>query len=69
MTFGDSKDLSRRTAYKKELCEKVFNISGNPKYDGYQPGLASTVYNFLIKRFLDLTLQAVVLHVHCQRPC
>ena len=51
MVYGDFKDLSRRLASDKMLCDKAFNIAKNPKYDGYQRGLASLVYIFLIKNF------------------
>ena len=44
MDYGDFKDLLRKTA-----SDKV-HLSKNPKYDGYQRGLASTVYNFLDKK-------------------
>ena len=46
IAYGFFKDLNRRTAVDKELCDKAFNIAKNPKYDGYQGGLASMVYNF-----------------------
>ena len=46
MTYGDFKDLARRTASDKVLRDKAFDIAKSPKYDGYQRGLASTVYNF-----------------------
>ena len=36
-------------ASDKVLKDKAFNIAKNPKYDGYQRGLASMVYKFLIK--------------------
>ena len=49
MAYGDSKDLKRRTASDKFLTDKAFAIAKNPKYDGYQRGLASMVINFLIK--------------------
>ena len=49
MAYGDFKDLTRRTAPDKILRDKAFNIAKNPKYDGYQRGLASMVYGFLIK--------------------
>ena len=49
MAYGDFKDLERRTTSDKVLRDKVFNIAKNPKYDGYQRGLASMVYKFLIK--------------------
>ena len=41
--YGDLKDLPRRTASVKLLRDKVFNIAKNPKYDGYQRGLASMI--------------------------
>ena len=44
MAYGDSKDLKRRTFSDKVLKDKAFNIAKNPKYDGYQRGLASMVY-------------------------
>ena len=49
MAYGDFKDLTRRTAFDKILCDKAFNIAKNPKYDGYPRGLASMVYKFLSK--------------------
>ena len=50
MAYGDFKDLNRRTAVDNVFRDKAFNIAKNPKYDGYQRGLASVVYNFLIKK-------------------
>ena len=44
MAYGDFKDLNRKTAAGKVLCDKAFNIDKNPKYNGYQRGLASMVY-------------------------
>ena len=41
MAYGDFKDLKRRTFSDKVLRDKAFNIAKNPKYDGYQRGLAS----------------------------
>ena len=49
MPYGDFKDLNRRTAADKLLHDKAFNIAKNPEYDGYQHGLASTVYKFFEK--------------------
>ena len=45
--YRDFKDLTRRTALDKKLCDKAFNIAKNFKYGGYQLGLASIAY----KRF------------------
>ena len=43
-------DLKRRTYTDKVLRNKAFNIGKNPKYDGYQRGLASMVYKFFDKK-------------------
>ena len=50
MAYGHFKDLARRTASDKILRDKAFNIAKNPKYDGYQRGLASMVYKFFDKK-------------------
>ena len=50
MAYRDFKDLKRKTASDKILRHKAFNIAKNPKYDGYQRGLASTVYKFFEKK-------------------
>ena len=50
MTYGDFKDLAKRTASDKVLRDKIFNITKNPKYDGYQRGIASMIYNFFDKK-------------------
>ena len=49
MAYGHFKDLKRR-ASNKTLRVKAFNIAKNPKYDGYQRGLASMVYKFFDKK-------------------
>ena len=49
MAYGDFKCLKRRAASDKILRDKAFNIAKNPKYDGYQRGLASMVYKFFDK--------------------
>ena len=36
MAYEGFKDLTRKTASDKNLRDKAFNISENPKYDGYQ---------------------------------
>ena len=50
MTYGNFKDLAKRTASDKVLGDNTFKIASNPKYDGYQRGLASMVYKFLEKK-------------------
>ena len=42
--YSDSKDLTKRTIADKILKIKAFDIAKDPKYDGYQRGLASIVY-------------------------
>ena len=46
MAHGDFKDLNRRKFADNVLHDKAFNIAKDPKYDGYQRGLASMVYKF-----------------------
>ena len=40
MAYGDFKYLTRRTVSDKILHNKASNIHKNPKYYGYQSGLA-----------------------------
>ena len=51
--YSDSKDLTKRTVADKILKNKAFDIAKDPKYDGYQRGLASMVY-FLTQKSLRL---------------
>ena len=48
--YADQKDLINRTEADKVLRDKAYNIASNPKYDGYQRGLASMVYKFFDKK-------------------
>ena len=50
MAYGKAKDLVRRTQSDKVLRVKAFKIASDPKYDGYQRGLASMVYKFFDKK-------------------
>ena len=50
MTYSKSKDLTKRTQSDKVLKVKAFKITSDPKYDGYQRGLASMVYKFFDKK-------------------
>ena len=47
---GKSKDLVKRAQSDKVLKDKAFKIASDPKYDGYQRGLASMVYKFFDKK-------------------
>ena len=53
MAYGDFKDLTRKTASDKILCNKAFNFARNPKYDGYQGRLASMIYKFFDEKTSD----------------
>ena len=48
--YGKSKDLEKRTQSDKVWKDKAFKIANDPKYDGYQRGLASMVYKFFDKK-------------------
>ena len=48
--YSDSKDLTKRTVADKILKNRAFDIAKDPKYDGYQRGLASMVYKFLTRK-------------------
>ena len=52
--YSDSKNLIKRTQSDKILRDKAFNIAKDPKYDGYQRGLASMVYKFFDKKSSSL---------------
>ena len=47
---SDSKDLTKRTVADKIFKNKAFDIAKDPKYDGYQRGLASMVYKLFDKK-------------------
>ena len=50
MAYGKSKVLAKRTQSDKVLRDKAFQIASDPKYDGYQRGLASIVYKIFDKK-------------------
>ena len=56
MAYGDFTDLAKRIFADKVLRDKAFKIPSNQKYDGYQRGLASMVYKFLIKSHKEVLL-------------
>ena len=59
MTYGDFKALAKRTASDKVLRDKAFNIAKNPKYDGYQRGLASMVYKLFDRKSKVLIMKLI----------
>ena len=48
--YADHKDLINRTEADKVLKDKAYDIDSNPKYDGYQRGLAGMVYKLFDKK-------------------
>ena len=44
IVYGKSKDLAKRTQSEQVQRDKAFKIASDPKYDGYQKGLASMVF-------------------------
>ena len=50
MGDGDFKVLTKITASDNIWRDKPFSIAKNPKYDGYQKGLASMVYKIFDKK-------------------
>ena len=65
MVYGDFKDLARRTASDKVFRDKAFNTAKNPKYDGYQRGLALMFYKIFDKKS---TGSGVNIHANNERP-
>ena len=61
MAYEEYKDLNRRTAGDKVLRDKVFDIAKNPKYDGYQRGIALMVYEFFDENISNGTVKTEVI--------
>ena len=57
MAYGDFKDFTRRTTSDKILSDKAFNIAKNKKYNQYQRGIASMVYNFFDEKLVVVVLK------------
>ena len=49
MAYDKTKDIAKRIQSDKVLKHKAFEIASDPRYDGYQRGLASMVYKFFDK--------------------
>ena len=50
MAYGNFMSLTRRTFADKVLCDIVFNVTKNQKYEGYERGPASMVYKCFDKK-------------------
>ena len=44
--YAKYKDVENRLISDQKLRNRAYDIASNPKYDGYQRGLASMVYEF-----------------------
>ena len=68
--YADHKDLINRTEADKVLRDKAYDIASNPKYDGYQRGLASMVYKFFDKKSTGsgLALNSLILADELHKP-
>ena len=50
ISYGDFKDIAKRTSADKVLRDKAFKIANDQKYDECQRGLASMVYKLFDKK-------------------
>ena len=50
MAYNKFKDLEKRTQSDIVLKNKALKIASNPKYNGYERGLARLVYKFFYKK-------------------
>ena len=67
--YADHKDLINRTEADKVLRDKAYCIASNPKYDGYQRGLASMVYKFFDKRSIGMNFINLLLKNLMKEKC
>ena len=68
MPYNKFKDLEKRTQSDKVLKSKAFKIAINPKYNGYERGLASMVYKFFEKKSKGSGLKNQQLANERQKP-
>ena len=52
--YAKYKDVENRLISDQKLRNSAYDIASNPKYDGYQRGLASMVYNFFDSKVAPL---------------
>ena len=58
MIYGKSKDLAKTTQSDKVLRDKAIKSAIDPRYDGYQRGLASIIYRFFDKKSIGSGVDA-----------
>ena len=54
MAYNKFKDLEKRTQPDIVLKNKALKVASNPKYNGYERGSASMVYNFFDKNLKEV---------------
>ena len=59
MAYGKCNGLTKTTDSDKVLRDKPFKIASNPKYNGYERGLASMVYKFFDKKSKDSGIKSM----------
>ena len=52
-------EFLKRIESDKVLRDKTFKVESNPKYDGYQRGSASMVYDFFNKNFAGSCIKSM----------
>ena len=57
--YAKYKDVENRLISDQKLRNSVYDIASNPKYDGYQRGLASMVYKFFYSKVAPLDKKAM----------
>ena len=57
--YADHTDLINKKKADKVLRDKAYKIASNPKYDGYQRGLASMVYKFFDKKSMGSGINTI----------
>ena len=57
--YAKYKDVENRLISDQKLRNSAYDIASNPKYDGYQRGLASMVYKFFNSKVAPLDKKAM----------
>ena len=57
--YAEYKDVKNRLMSDQELRNSAYEIASNPKYDGYQRGLASMVYKFFDSKVAPLDKKTI----------
>ena len=58
--YAKCKDVKNRLMSDQKLRTSAYDIASNPKYDGYQRGLASMVYNFFDSKVAPLDKKTAI---------